>query len=180
MIIFKLGQKILSLSILVLPIISFQARSVEFQFNVKIDKQTCKISVTGTSNNEVDFGSISATKIKNNQIDPIPIKVLLSDCKTSHFNDTYVTMTAKNSLNNVTFNDDAAKNFGIRLSNKDSVAQSSTDTDFIKSGDKIWTNIDSNNLEKTFYTYVKCQTGSGCNSQAGEFSSTLTFSYYVD
>lgn len=73
---------------------------------------------------------IQSNKIKNNLIEPIPIKVLLSDCKTNDFFDTYVTMKAKSTLNTITFNDDLNKSFGIRVSSKNNVAQSNTNTDF--------------------------------------------------
>lgn len=175
-----LKRKCLTLFILMLSFISFGAQSVEFEFKVTVDKQTCKLSVTGTSNNEVDFGSIQASKIKNNLVDPIPIKLLLTDCKTDDFSDTYVKMAAKATLNTVTFNDDITKSFGIRVSESGTATQSNNDTDFIKSGDIVWTNIDKKSLEKKLYTYVKCKTGTACEPEAGEFFSTLTFSYYVD
>ncbi|HEJ9414874.1 TPA: type 1 fimbrial protein [Proteus mirabilis] len=178
--IFLLKKKLLSLFITLLLFISPNAHSVEFEFNVTIDKQTCKLSVFGTSHNEVDFGSIQSNKIKNNLIDPIPIKVLLTDCKTNDFSDTYVTVNAKSSLNSVTFNDDIKKSFGVRLSNKNSVAQSNLNSDFFKSGDKIWDNINKDQLEKTLYTYIKCKDATSCDPEVGKFSATLTFSYIVD
>ncbi|MEQ4794465.1 hypothetical protein ABN128_30185, partial [Klebsiella variicola subsp. variicola] len=70
--IFLLKRNLLSLFITPALFISFSAQSIEFDFNVIIDKQTCKLSVSGTSNNEVDFGSIQSNKIKNNLIEPIP------------------------------------------------------------------------------------------------------------
>lgn len=178
--IFLLKRSLLSLFITPALFISFSAQSIEFDFKVTIDKQTCKLSVSGTSNNEVDFGSIQSNKIKNNLIEPIPIKVLLSDCKTNDFFDTYVTMKAKSTLNTITFNDDLNKSFGIRVSSKNNVAQSNTNTDFFKSEDTVWNNISIDKLEKTLYTYVKCKDPTVCDPESGEFSATLTFSYIVD
>lgn len=177
--IFQLKRMLLSLLPISLFFISFSTQSVDFQFNIKINKQSCKISVTGTSSNEVDFGNIQLNKIKTNSVEPIPIKVSLYDCKTGDYSDTYVRMDAKSTLNTVTFNDDTTKSFGVRISNKNTVASSTNNADFFKSGDKVWTNINSNDLEKTLYTYVKCK-NTTCEPEVGEFSSTLTFSYIVD
>lgn len=161
---------------------SFNAKSVEFEFNVTVEKPTCKLSVSGTGHNEVDFGNLSSKRIKNNLIDPIPIKLLLTDCNIN-FNDfpnSYVTMDAKSSLNAVTFNDDTTKSFGVRVSNKNTVAQSDNTADFLKSGEKVWENITENTLEKIFYTYIKCKDAISCTPESGDFSATLTFSYIVD
>ncbi|MER1962984.1 type 1 fimbrial protein, partial [Proteus vulgaris] len=83
-------------------------------------------------------------------------------------------------LNTVTFNDDLTKSFGIRVSNKNNVAQSNLNADFFKSEDTVWDNISKDQLEKTLYTYVKCKDPATCDPEAGEFSATLTFSYIVD
>ncbi len=175
-----LKRNLFSLFIPPLLFMSTSAHSVEFEFNVKIDKQTCQLSVLGTHQNEVDFGSIQSHKIKTNLIEPIPIKILLTKCKTNDFSDSYVIFKAKNSLNAITFNDNVTKSFGVRLSEKNSVAQSNLDSDFFKSGDKVWDNISKDQLEKTLYTYIKCKDTTSCEPEVGNFSATLTFSYIVD
>lgn len=178
--IFLLKRTLFSLLALPTLLISFSVQSVEFEFNVRINKQSCKLSVSGTSNNEVNFGSLQASKIKANLIEPIAIKVQLSDCLANDFVDTYVVMNAKSSLNTITFNDDVAKSFGVRVSNKNTVAQSNLTSDFFKSGDRVWENISQDQLEKTLYTYIQCSDPASCDPEAGDFSATLTFSYIID
>lgn len=170
----------LSLLILLLPFISFTAKGVDFEFNIKVDKQTCKLSIIGTSDGEVDFGSLQLSQIKNNSIEPISIQLMLSDCITNDFTNTYVTMVAKSTINNITFNNDINSDFGIRVSDNSNVMQSTSDTDFFQSGDRVWTDIKSNKLEKKLYTYVRCKSNVSCNPSVGNFSSTITFSFIVD
>lgn len=170
----------LSLPILSLTFLSFIAKGVEFDFNVRIDKQTCKLSILGTSDGEVDFGNIQSSNIKNNKIDPIPIKLKLSDCLTNDFAGSYIIMVPKSNINNITFNDNTNRDFGVSISEKSNAIQSTSDADFFKSDSKVWSNINNNHLEKKLYTYIKCKNNTSCNPDVGSFSSTITFSFIID
>ncbi|ENU1225996.1 MULTISPECIES: fimbrial protein [Providencia] len=177
-------MRILSSFILfILSFISFSALSnnnAEFDFNVKIISQMCKISVIGTSTNEVDFGNLTFSDIQTNKVQPIPIKISLSDCISKNFTQSYVKISPKNYLDTVTFIDDPTKGFGISFSESDNVASSMNVSDFLEKDANVWTQIDANKLDKTLYTYVRCASGSSCEPQVGNFQSTVTFSFIVD
>ena len=133
-----------------LPNLGWSANNAEFDFNVKVIEQMCRISIEGTSLNEVDFGNITVSNIEANQVQPIPITITLSDCTP------------------------------VSLSERNNVAASANFSDFIEKGSNAWQNINQDQLHKTLYTYIRCPSGKTCDPQIGPFQSTITFSFLVD
>ncbi|MEQ4673630.1 fimbrial protein [Providencia vermicola] len=159
---------------------SIAGNSANFEFDVKVIAQMCRISITGTSHNEVDFGNVTVADILANKVQPIETKIVLSDCTTNRFKGTYVKISPKNYLDSITFIDDTSKGFGISFSEKNNIMGSSSTTDFVERESQVWKNIDENQLNKTLYTYIRCKAGSKCDPQVGDFQSTVTFSFVVD
>lgn len=178
--IMKLIFNFVLFSLLLISNSALSNNNAEFDFNVKIISQMCKISVVGTSTNEVDFGNITYSDIQTNKVQPIPIKISLSDCLTKNFTNSYVKISPKNYLDTVTFIDDPMKGFGISFSENDNVANSMNISDFVEKESNVWTQIDANKLDKTLYTYVRCASNGLCEPQVGNFQSTITFSFIVD
>nr|WP_282559068.1 fimbrial protein [Providencia heimbachae] len=154
--------------------------NAEFDFSVKVITQMCKISIIGTSTNEVDFGNLTVSNIQTNKVQPIPIKISLSDCLTENFSNAYVKISPKNFLDTITFIDDPTKGFGVSFSENRNVASSKNFSDFLEKNSNIWPQIDADQLDKTLYTYIRCPSGDSCEPQVGNFQSTITFSFIVD
>lgn len=167
-------------SSLLAPLFSVASNSAVFDFNINIMAQMCKISIVGTSLNEIDFGNITVADIRAHKVQPIQTKIVLSDCATNNFIGAYVKISPKNYLDSITFIDDPAKGFGISFSEQNNIVNSSSMADFFEKESQVWTNINENQLDKTLYTYVRCQTGSECSPQVGDFQSTVTFSFVID
>ncbi|HEQ1857121.1 TPA: type 1 fimbrial protein [Providencia alcalifaciens] len=163
-----------------LPGLGWGANNAEFDFNVKVIEQMCRISIEGTSLNEVDFGNITVSNIEANQVQPIPITITLSDCTTNNFHNAVVKISPKNYIDPITFIDEPSKNFGVSLSERNNVAASANFSDFIEKGSNAWQNINQDQLHKTLYTYIRCPSGKTCDPQIGPFQSTITFSFLVD
>ncbi|EMT6576085.1 TPA: type 1 fimbrial protein [Providencia rettgeri] len=176
----KLIFSFILFSLLFISPFALSNNNAEFTFNVKVIAQMCKISVTGTSTNEVDFGNLTFSDIQANKVQPIPIKISLSDCLTKNFTNSSVKISPKNYLDTITFIDDPTKGFGISFSENDNVASSANISDFMEKESNVWTQIDANKLDKTLYTYVRCASGTPCDPQVGNFQSTITFSFIVD
>jgi len=159
--------------------------SQEFTFDVTIPKNTCDVSVVGTSANKIDFGSIPLEKFK----DDVPqgkykseFKVNLSNCKNTSFSGAYVSLSGIYNDQNNGFLDDVGKTFAIRISKKANATQSDTDF-FTNTNNKIWTNITATNMSNTYYAYVMCKTGvNNCSDDqnVGKFKSTLTLTFVAD
>lgn len=167
-------------SLLMIFKFSFASNTADFDFKVNVVAQMCKISIVGTSLNEVDFGNVTVADIRANKVQPIQTKITLSDCMTNNFTGTYVKISPKNYLDSITFIDDPSKGFGISFSEQKNVMNSSSTADFFEKESQVWTNINENQLDKTLYTYVRCKIGSDCSPQVGDFQSTVTFSFVVD
>lgn len=166
--------------LLAAPQHAFASNTANFDFNIKIIAQMCKISIVGTSLNEVDFGNVTVADIRGNKVQPIQTKIILTDCTTSNFIGTHVKISPKNYLDGITFIDDPNKGFGISFSDKSNIMNSTSTTDFYERESNVWSNISENQLDKTLYTYVRCKQGNECAPQVGDFQSTITFSFVVD
>lgn len=159
--------------------------SKEFKFEVTVPKNTCDITVDGTSLNKVDFGNIPMSKFKNEVPQgnvKLAFDVKLSNCKNNTFSGSYISLTGNYIEEFNGFLDDAGKEFAIRISPKSNATQG--DTDFYTNvNNKIWTNIDKSNMSKTYYAYVMCKTGeTSCasNANTGDFKATLTLTFVSD
>ncbi|WP_369310904.1 fimbrial protein [Providencia rettgeri] len=161
-------------------IIAIADNTAVFDFNVKVSAQMCKISIVGTSLNEVDFGNVSAADIKANKVQPIQTNITLTDCTSNNFSGAYVKISPKNYLDAITFIDEPIKGFGISFSELNNIRSSSSTSDFFEKESKVWSSITENQLNKTLYTYIRCPSGKECDPQVGDFQSTVTFSFVVD
>ncbi|AMG68092.1 type 1 fimbrial protein [Providencia stuartii] len=157
----------------------------DFVFNVHVPKNTCDIIIEGTSNNTVDFGNIPISKFKSDVPEgkvKLPFNVKLQNCKTTNFQGAYIKLSGSYSEENNGFLDDNGKSFAVRISNKDNATPSDTDF-FTEQNNKMWTGINSTNMNRTYYAYVMCKTGaSECagNENVGKFKATLTLTFIAD
>lgn len=155
----------------------------EFSFDVFVPKNTCDISVQGTSVNLVDFGNVP---LKQLELDAsqgkvkLPFRVSIISCKTTNYDNNYITLTGN--YTNDGFMDDVNKTFAVRISEKDNLLPNSPD--YVTDKNTIlWKDIKSNNVNKTFYAYLMCKNGvQNCavDQNVGRFKATLTMTYMTD
>lgn len=156
----------------------------DFTFYLTIPKNSCEINISGTSKNIVDFGNLPLDKFKSQASEGkivLPFDVKLTDCKTTPFSTDYISISGNYTVNDG-FLDDSNKTFAVRISEQDNAIQSDN-VFYTNTNNRIWKNINENDMTKRFYAYVMCKNGvTNCaiDSNVGKFKATLTLTYVSD
>ncbi|MEY1424424.1 fimbrial protein [Morganella morganii] len=161
--------------------VSLAADKITYHFSVLFLAKTCDVSVK----NEIIIettpgtGSVSSSDIKNDMA-VTDVSLGLTNCTDSNIANSKVFISEGNTLTGTDdfFNDDPNSEIGLQITDGVNVFKKNT-TAIPSNESVVWDNIMSDSETKIIKARLRCKNTS-CEPREGNFSASLSFSYYIN
>lgn len=160
---------------------AISADSIKYNFSVLFTAKTCDIITPGEIifSSSGNSGVVTANDIKNNKITK-NFNISLNKCNTSELKGSSVFISQGNTLTGTDdfFNNDNNSNIGVRIADGTKIFSRNSSDGFTPNANSIvWGSINNQNEIKQLTAKLECKK-EGCNAKEGDFSASLTLSFF--